>query len=416
MTKRARAVVVAKCLAFLVGGCGGTLGASKATKTNAFEASTVAGAVQASNAFGFELYGRARADQDNFVCSPAGAAIALTMAAAGARGATQAEMLRTLHIDPAQLGQTYASFAAILAALNARNGQDGLVLTVADRAWAQKGLGFRREYLSLLGETFHAPVAQVDFIHASDAALEAINRWAADETHGRIPRILEALSEETLLVLANAVYLKGGWQRPFQANDTRDGGFATAKGQVSTKMMRQVTEFRYAEVDGAKLVELAYRGGVSMIVVLPEHDDGLSQIEERLAGSYADWIGKLAGRLVDLELPRFTSTTTLDLVSLLQAMGMRLAFYRGSADFSGMVTNPGASLFIGDAVQKAWIETNEIGTEAAAVTAVTGDDLSDYEEPEPKPVIFHANHPFLYVIRDMASGAILFVGRVVQPD
>jgi serpin B len=224
------------------------------------------------------------------------------------------------------------------------------------------------------------------------------------------------LNKDDRLVLANAVYLEGEWQKPFKAKATYDGRFVTAQGQASVKMMRQVDEFRYAEVDGAKLIELSYKGGLSMIVVLPEHDDGLPQIEDRLAGLYARGVGNFAGVFVDLELPRFTATTRLNVVGLLEAMGMRRAFHRGIADFSGMVTNPDASLFIGDAIQKSWIETNELGTEAAAVTAVTLVGTSSHARHKPKPVIFHADHPFLYVIRDMASGAILFVGRVVQPD
>jgi serpin B len=200
-----------------------------------------------------------------------------------------------------------------------------------------------------------------------------------------------------------------------RASATFDGKFTTLKGETTVRIMSQVMDFRYAEVRGARLVELPYKGELSMIVVLPDDVDGLEKIEDRLGGSYADWIGVLEYKRVDLELPRFTATTDLPLVGLLKALGIQRAFYPG-ADFSGMTAE--ASLFIGDAIQKAWIETNEQGTEAAAVTEVEMrvEVISDVGElPPPPPVIFHANHPFLYLIRDVKSGEILFVGRMVKP-
>jgi serpin B len=393
-----------------------------------FEASTVAGAVKASNAFGFDLYRQAREGKDNFVCCPAGAAIALTMAAAGARGETQAEMLHALHIESANLDQTYTSFAAVLAALKDLNGKNGLSLSVADLVWVQKEFTFRPEYLSLLRERFRAPIAEADFKHAPDVARAVINQWASDETHGRIPQILAALDEGTRMVLANAVYMNAEWRSPFIGDATRDDWFTTSQGKIKTKIMRQEDSFRYAEVRGAKLVELPYKGGLSMIVVLPNDNDGLSQIEDRLASSYVSWIEALEYRMVDLELPRFSTETSLPLVESLKNLGMRLAFDACYANFSGMRLGPRQNgqaldtcvsrgdLYITQAIQKAWIETNELGTEAAAVTVVVmGLKVSSVAGPRLRRVVFHADHPFLYLIRDVRTGVILFAGRVVKP-
>lgn len=407
MSARVWVAVTTTCVALSGGGC-----------ATSFEASTVAGAVKASNAFGFDLYGQARGGRDNFVCSPAGAAIALTMAAAGARGETQAEMLHPLHIESANLDQTYASFAAVLAALKDHDGKEGLSLSVADRVWAQKGETFRPEYLSLLRERFQAPLAEVDFGRAREAAISAINQWASDETHGRIPQIIDGLDERTTMVLTNAVYLNAKWRNPFVGGDTRDAGFTTAEGKITTKMMRQSDEFRYAEMGGAKLVELPYKGGLLMIVVLPESNDGLSRIEDRLASSYGGWIEALEARIVDLELPRFATKNTLPLVGLLQAMGMRQAFQE-SADFTGLrdYKPHEEEMWIGNAIQNAWIETNEFGTEAAAVTDVEVRMIviRGRKGPPLRRAIFHADHPFLYLIRDPGTGVILFAGRVVNP-
>ena len=404
MSTRISAAVAAMYVAWFAGGCATT-----------FKASTVDGAAKASNAFGFDFYRMARAGRDNFVCSPAGAAIALTMVAAGARGENQEEMLHTLHIGPANLDQTYGSFASILTELKSRDSKDGLVLNVADRVWIQKDLKLRSDYVSLLRDRFRAPLAAQDFQTDRGAALSAINQWASDETHGRIPQILARLYEAARMVLANAVYMMGEWQHPFEKSDTYDGKFTTVKEQTTVKMMRQVSHFRYAQVRGAKLVEMPYKGGLSMIVVLPNDVDGLEKVEDRLGSSYAEWIGAVEYKEVDLELPHFTVTTELPLVCLLQAMGIRRAFDPDRADFSGMAAE--ASLFIGDAIQKAWIGTSENGTEAAAVTVIEMSVVLVHQLDgplPPKPVIFHADHPFLYLIRDVESGEILFAGRIVK--
>ena len=392
--------IVSLIAAGLAGGCA----------TTRFNASTVDGAVKASNAFGFDYYREIRKGRDNFVCSPAGAAIALTMAAAGARGETQAEMLRVLHIAPTNLDQTYASFAAVLAAVKARGGQDGLVLTMSDRAWVDKTFMLVPAYQALLRDVFRAPVVQLDFRNDNQAALATINQWSSDETHGRIPEILDRVKGP--VVLANAIYMLGEWQSPFAASATGEARFTTAAGSTSAKMMRQLSDFRFAQVGGTKLVELPYKGGLSMILVLPQGVDGLAKVEDEIASSYADWLQALNIRAVDVKLPRFTTETNLELTGPLDSLGIHLAF-NGMADFSGI--DGTRKLYIAQAVQKAWIETSEKGTEAAAVTVIELRIKSSREPPPPPPVVFHADHPFMYLIRDTESGEILFMGRVVKP-
>jgi serpin B len=405
MSRHGLAVMTATLVAWSAGGC-----------ASSFKASTVDGAVKASNAFGFDFYREVRKREvrkgtDNLVCSPTGAAIALTMVAAGARGTTQTEMLHALHIDPANLDQTYASFAAVLDAVKARDGKDGLVLSMADRVWVQQGLKLQSEYQSLLRDAFRAPIVELDFVKENAAALAAINQWSSEETHGLIPRILETVSGP--VVLANAIYMLGEWRQPFAESATADDKFTNGKGETSVRMMRQVSDFRYAKVRGAKLVELPYKGELSMIVVLPDDVDGLETIEDRAASSYSNWIAAMEDKRVNLKLPHFTTTTDLDLRGAMEAMGIRQAFSEG-ADFSGMTR--GRGLYIGRAIQKAWIETSEKGTKAAAVTLVEMEGDSDTVGLDrPPPVVFHADHPFMYLIRDVKSGEILFIGRVVKP-
>ena len=379
----------------------------------AFDASTPAGAVLASNRFGFDLYGRIKTDDKNLICSPVSAAVALNMASGGARGATQAEMLRALHVDPARSADSHASFGKLLSALNRGGGSsDGVILTVADRLWGQKDLAFNPEFLALLRDRYHAPLEPVDFAGAPGAALAAINSWASTQTHGRIPEILgsDAVGPSTRLILTNAVYFLGNWVKPFHPDTTREGDFTGVKGPVKVKIMHQKETFAHAREGDAQIVELPYKGNLSMLVVLPDAAAGLPAVEKRMGDKYDAWVAALRPKEVELELPRWTFTSDLSLIKPLGQLGMRRAF-QGDADFSGIAA--GGGLAINEVIQKAFIEVNETGTEAAAVTALGMYSLS-LGPPPPQPVIFHADHPFLYVIRDTTTGAILFIGRVVD--
>ena len=373
--------------------------------------STGAGAALASNRFGFDLYARMNAGDPNLICSPLSAAVALAMASGGARGETQAQMTRVLHIDNDKLAAAHTSFAGLIAGLN---GRDGVALQVSDRLWAQEGLPVRTEYLALLRDRYKAPLATVDFSGAPEAARAAINRWGAAETHDRIKEALPegAVNPLTRLVLINAVYFKGQWESPFAPYGTQDADFAAPTGKVTTKMMSNLGTFGYVREGDVQLLELPYGGGLSMVVVLPDAARGLPEVEARSGGSYAGWLAALSPAYVDVKLPRWTATSSLSLRETLGPMGMPLAF-AGAADFSGMVG--GEALHISDVLQQAFIEVNEQGTEAAAVT-VLGNVKESYGGDVGRPPIpFHADHPFLYFIRDRKTDAILFIGRVVAP-
>lgn len=403
--------MVAASIALLVGG-----------RSFGFDASTVEGAFKASNAFGFDFYLRARRGQRNFVCSPAGAAIALTMAAAGAHGENRAELLHTLHVDPDKFDEACASFAAILTALKERDGKDGLVLNVATRLWIRKDLAPRPAYLSRLHDVFRVPVSEVSFDDQAEAAVAAINQWASDETHGRAPQVVARLSGADNIVLTNVASLTGAWWLPFEERATYDAKF-TAPSQrtaVKVKMMKRLGRFRYAQVDGAKLIELPYLGGLSMIVVLPDDSDGLEKVENRLGGRYDEWVEAMEHRTVDLELPRFATTTVLPLAYLPKPMALQRARDQHQAfsdTASASVTeedrqNPS----IGRAIQTACIETAAPINKPYRRARLTGDPMDALEPlPSLRPVLFHADHPFMYIVRDVKNGQIIFMGRIVTP-
>jgi len=411
MSTRIFAAIAAASIVLFVGG-----------RAFCFDASTVAGAVAASNAFGFDFYLHARGGQGNFVCSPAGAAIALTMTAAGAHGETQTEILHALHIDSENLSENldkaYCSFAGLLTTLKERDGKDALALTVTGRLWIQKDLKPRPAYVSFLRDVFQTPLPEVDFDNGGEATMATINEWAFAESHGRVPQILARLNGTGAIVLTSVASMTGAWQRPFEQGAIYDATFSNPPQKTTVKMMKQLGRFGYAQVDGAKLVELPYWGGLSMVVVLADDFDGLEKIENRLGGHYDEWVGALEPQEVDLELPGFTTTTALPLVNLLKAMGIVRAFGRRQANFSDMAN---ASVgdedrrkpYIGDAIQKARIETAPpVATIPRRIKPV-GDPLELVLRT--RPAIFHANHPFMYLVRDMKSGVIIFMGRMVKP-
>jgi len=374
---------------------------------------STAAAVAASNKFGFELYARVKDGGENVICSPVSASIALTMAWAGARGATGREMTRALALPPTEPAQTHAAFASLLAALNARGEKGDVTLQVADRLWAQEGLSFQPAYLRLLSDRYRAPLESVDFARATEQARVTINRWAAVQTHDRIREVLRPgdLSTLTRLVLTNAVYLKATWAVEFAKGHTVDGPFTSPKGEVVAKMMHKTASFRYARAQDLQILELDYRGGLSMVVVLPDAADGLAAAERRLAGSYQAWLKALDFKLIDLKLPRWTVTSRLALSKALSEMGMSTAFSQ-TADFSGIAKL--RPLFIQAVLQQAFVKVDEVGTEAAAVTVVAEGTASKSGSRE-RPIAFHADHPFLYLIRDQSTGVVLFIGRVVDP-
>jgi serpin B len=377
----------------------------------AVDPSALSSAAHATNAFAFDLYERIRASGNDEVFSPLSIEVALAMTSAGARGDTKAEMERVLYT--AATPKVHQSFAGLLWSLKTRDGQDGLELRIASRLWGQSGYAFKRTFIDLLGAQFRAPLGDVDFVRSTEAARVSINDWVSHQTNGRIPRILEAgaMDDWTRLVVTNAVYFHGLWRYPFNAGMTRDADFEGLHGKGTVRMMRNAGSFAYAHLDGVQLVELPYRGGLSMVIVLPDSPTGLPDVEQRLRGSYERWTLGLAPKRVHVLLPRWTSTRAVSLAPHLAAMGMPTALVAGRADLSGIAD--GESLYISQVVHQAFIETNEKGTEAAAATAVVVSAACGTVEPD--PIVFRTDHPFAYFIRDSPSGAILFMGRMVDP-
>ena len=336
------------------------------------------------------------------------------MAYAGAEGETERQMADVLHFELPE-GRLHAAYGTLAAVLNA--GTKDYRLSTANRLWGQNTYPFHDEYLATTRDQYRAELARIDFAQ-TEQARQTINAWVEKQTAGKIadlipPGVLEPI---TRLVLTNAVYFKGNWADEFPKGATEEADFhVTSDKTTRVPLMHQTDEFGYAESDGLQVLAMPYAGrDLSMVVLLPTDADGLADLEKRLtAENLASWTSGLGERKVRVFLPRFKMTSEFSLKETLQALGMTLPFSETEADFSGI--SSAEELMISAVVHKAYVEVNEQGTEAAAASAVLiAPRSAPFERPE-QPPVFRADHPFVFLIRDNRTGAILFLGRVVNP-
>lgn len=372
------------------------------------------GAARAGAALGVDLYHIFAAQGGNVFFSPYSISEALALLSTGAEGRTRQEMLRTLHweLPPGRM-------AAAFGAQDLRLDQDalaGATLSVANGLWYQRGHEPRAAFLETARVAFRADVRVADFSADLPVSQRMINYWAAKKTAGRISDLIPpgTLTPRTELVLVNAIYFKGRWERPFDARRTAPAPFFTTTGQeAATPTMTETARFRTASADGCDLLELPYAGGdLSMVILLPGKRDGLGALEQGLsAAALSQWLDSLdrsAPEELEVALPRFKLTFAAELAQALEQLGMVTAFKGREADFSPI--NGKRDLFVSAVLHKAYVDVNEVGTEAAAATGVGMKSLAVQ-----RPLKFTVDHPFLFLIRDTATGSLLFLGRVADP-
>jgi serpin B len=368
-----------------------------------------------NNAFAVDLYGQLRTQPGNLFFSPASISTAFGMAYAGAHGDTATQMAATLHftLPPAQL---HPAIGALLNSLNATHAD--YQLRVANALWAEQNQKFLSGYLAVTTKNYGAGFRPVDFVNQSDKVRLTINDWVAKQTENKIQNLLApgTVTADTRLVITNAIYFKGTWQTQFQKSQTQSEDFhLTASQTVTAPLMHISGGYSYFKDGTFQVLSIPYKSGdLVMIVLLPNDIDSLPALEQQLtANNLAAWIGKMQfARKVNLTLPKFTLTQQFILNDTLAAMGMRAAFSPQAADFSGMTGNHAFS--ISDVIHKAFVDVDEEGTEAAAATSIGIRATAMIPETNP-PIEFRADHPFLFLIRDTRSGAILFMGRVTNP-
>ncbi|HWB55138.1 MAG TPA: serpin family protein [Tepidisphaeraceae bacterium] len=370
------------------------------------------------NAFAVDLYTRLDRTPGNLFFSPYSIESALGMAYVGARGNTAKQMAQTQHISDLDkpLSQSLRVLSSQLHEQSMAHGWQTYELECANGFWMQQGLSFNRDFVHILQRDFDATPCQVDF-HSAVSAADEINQWVSSNTHGKIPTIIapESVGPLTRLVLANAIYFKGKWLNEFPGTATSKQPFnLDYEHQVNVALMHDEPQgLSYMETDELQAVELPYVGNdLSMIVCLPRRIDGLTKLEQQWTDTnMRRWLEQMQPRRVEVYLPKFKTTTEIDLAKILATMGMKDAFDPAHADFSGIIGR--RRLFISDVIHKTFVDVNEKGTEAAAATGIVC--ASSLRLMGLPPVVFRADHPFLFLIRDRNSGAILFMGRIVNP-
>ncbi len=373
--------------------------------------------VEGNSAFAFELYKALKGEEGNLFYSPYSISLALAMTYAGARGETAQQMADTLQFLLEQ-DRLHPAFNWLDAELASRGqgaeGKDGegFRLNIVNAIWGQKDYEFLSDFLDVLAENYGAGLRILDFITETEESRLTINDWVYNQTEECIEDLIPpgAIDALTRLVLTNAIYFNAAWEYPFDEDMTADGPFYLLDGaQVTMPMMRQTESFGYTEGEGYQAVELRYDGEeLSMVILLPESGK-FEAFEEGLgAQQVTDIVRDLQPIEVALTMPQFEFDSEFSLKDTLADMGMPVAFSSG-ADFSGMTGN--RDLFITDVVHKAFVSVDEAGTEAAAATAVI---VGLTALPDP-PVEVTMDRPFIFLIRDIETGAILFVGRVLNP-
>jgi serpin B len=374
-----------------------------------------------NNQFAADLYRELAAapanSGKNIFFSPFSISSALAITYEGARGTT-ADEIRSVFYFPQDNTVLREGYKTIDAGLNA--GDPAYELSTANALWAEQSYAFLPEYIRVARDYYGADATNMDFLNQPDPSRVTINQWVEDQTNDKIKDLLPlgSITGDTRLVITNAVYFYGTWVKQFEKDETEEVDFRVSDSKTVTVEMMQRTDdeavFGYAETDTLQVLSMPYEGeddaALFMLVLLPKGNDLVAVEavldEDQLAGLK----GELVQKEVKVYFPKFRLETEYSLPSALAAMGMPTAF-TDSADFSGM--DGKTDLFITGAFHKAFVDVNEEGTEAAAATGiVAGLGMAPVTEPIP---VFKADHPFIFLIQDEDSGAILFLGRVTDP-
>jgi serine protease inhibitor len=371
--------------------------------------------------FGFRLVQQVAGEQKgkNVFLSPLSAALALSMTAQGAKGDTYRAMATSLGLESVSAEQLAQATSLLMESLWGMDPEQ-VTLEIANALFANQQVPFQKDFLDLCRQSYRAEARSLDF--ADPATLQAINDWAREKTHGRIDGILDQLDPQAVMVLLNAIYFLGHWSQPFPAEETTEKDFTLADGStVPVPLMGQDGEFEYLEKDGFQAIRLPYASGslnlpgndrLAMVVLLPAQGTSLEQFLQSIDGNqWRGWMDSLRSERGRIELPRFKLEFKASLKQALVSLGMGPAFDPNLADFSGMTPVPA---WIGDVLQKTFVEVKETGTEAAAVTAVEMLGTA-METTPPPPFRMIVDRPFAFAITDRETGAILFLGAVVNP-
>ena len=402
----------------------------RSTKERAAPAATAAELtelVDGNSAFAFDLYRYLGAENGNLFYSPYSISLALAMTYAGARGETDRQMADTVHFLLPQ-DRLHPAFNALDIDLASRGGgavgkgDEGFTLNIANAVWGQKDYEFLAPFLDVLAENYGAGVRPVDFkdMDAREESRLTINDWIADQTEDRIKDLIpkNAIKEITVLVLTNAIYFKAAWNYPFKTSMGVRPFHLLDSSEVDVPMMRQTERLGYVKGDGYQLLDLPYDGlEISMTILLPDAGTFKGFEQAMDAALFSRTLESIERDYIELTMPKFEFESEFSLSDPLKAMGMPNAFDRSASEFSGMdgrscLAGDLPCLVISNVVHKAFVSVDEEGTEAAAATGVITEKVVS---GRPDPIRIMVDRPFIFIIRDRATDAILFVGRVEDP-
>ena len=372
--------------------------------------------VESSNTFGFELFKEVvgqEGDKNVFIL-PLSVSMALGMTLNGADGDTYEAMKQTLELaglTEEEINKSYESLIELLRGLD-----PDVVFQIANSIWYRQGFAARQSFLDVCQQYFDAEVTGLDF--NDPGAADTINAWVDESTNGKIEEIVDSpIDSATVMFLINAIYFKGTWKYEFDEQDTQSAPFYLVDdSEIQCEMMQQEATLDYYENADFQAVDLPYGNGkYSMTVILPAEDKDIdSLIAELNDSNWNEWMGKLAEEDVALYLPKFTLEYEIKLNDVLKAMGMGIAFEDGQPDFTRMCDPdlvPEGQLFIDKVKHKTYVEVNEEGTAAAAVTSVE----MALESAGPSITTMRVDRPFIFVIRESHCGSILFAGKIINP-
>jgi serpin B len=376
--------------------------------------------------FASRLYDKLATTQagENLFLSPFSIRVALAMCAVGARGETR-RVLADLLGAPESVEEQNRHFARLLKSVQGK-GDRPFQLVTANALWGQQGYHFNPDFKRAVADFYDGAFHEVNFRAQPDEAVRAINAWVSGKTREKIRELVKRdfIGDDTRLVLTNAIYFKGRWEQVFEEADTRDEDWYGPNGTGKVPMMHRRGGYLYYDGGTFQALDIPYQGRqLSMLIVLPRkkagvlslllgrQKDGLTALESKWVaqGTYQRVTAALHSEKVIVSLPRFQMATAFKLKPVLCDLGAELAF-SDEADFNGIGEEP---LKISEVVHKAFVEVNEGGTEAAAATALDLPLMSIRALPE--PIVFQADHPFLFFIRDRKTNAVLFSGRVFDP-
>ena len=367
----------------------------------------------ANNDFALDFYRQISDNDDNLFFSPSSMYVAFSVLYEGAKGDTAQQIQDVFGLEP-NADARHNSTAHAMASLN--RDDPHATLNMANALWLADWFSPFDSYLDVARGTYLAGVEAVNFTDDDDG-VKKINMWASDNTNEKIKAVItpDDVDESTAMVITNAIYFKGTWMTQFPAEDTQESDFWTnSTKSADTDFMHVTGVFNYTEYDDVQVLKLPYVGDrLSMLVALPSDLDGIATLEESISSeTIAQWNQDMYGTEVIVTLPKFTMKTHYDLNKFLIDLGMPLVFNGHRADLSGIAILPDANLYVSKAVQDAFVDVNEEGTEAAAVTSIW---VNAWTSQQPGPPSFVADHPFIFIIQDDESGAILFMGRLSDP-